>query len=327
VHVIIEAVGNACSGQYGYVDIGLPANTSLAISVSNPVYCFANGVSDPADCPQVLPASPYNSGFYDIQAPASSSYLWPMPIGKPWEFQIPVVSSTTLSGSNFQAAVHVLDGNSSPWLNPTEGIYVFTPPTPPPGAFSKSTPANLAINQSNAPTLLWTASSGATGYEYCIDSINNKLCDTSWISTGTATSTALTGLAHGRHYYWQVRSHNSVGYTYANGSSAAFWTFTTLPRPGAINKTAPPNGAVNQSTGAILKWTASSNAASYQYCIDTTNNNTCNTAWVSTGTIRYKVLSGLIHGKTYYWQVRAKNLAGYTYANGAVTAWWSFTVR
>ena len=35
--------------------------------------------------------------------------------------------------------------------------------------------------------------------------------------------------------------------------------------------------------------------------------------------------SGLVAGATYYWQVRAVNGGGMTYANGAATAFWSFT--
>jgi len=140
VHVVVEAIGNACSGQQGYIDIGLPSNTTLAISGSNPVYCFANGVAlTPAsDCPQTLPGSSYNTGMYQIPPPAP--YItWPMPIGQPWEFQIPVRSTTTLTSSNFQAKVLVLDGNSSPWLNPTAPVYVWAGSSTPTVSKFKST--------------------------------------------------------------------------------------------------------------------------------------------------------------------------------------------
>jgi hypothetical protein len=130
-------------------------------------------------------------------------------------------------------------------------------------------------------------------------------------------------LAHGVHYYWQVRAINTGGTTYANGGT--WWSFTTLPLPGAFNKSAPANGAVNQLTNPTLRWGASSNAAYYQYCIDTSNNNVCNTAWFYAGAATSKVLSGLAHGVHYYWQVRAFNAAGYSYANAG--AWWSFTVH
>ena len=57
-HVVIAGLGNACSGQRAYLDIQLPTNTSLAISASNPVKCFAGGSPiTPSDCPQTLPLS------------------------------------------------------------------------------------------------------------------------------------------------------------------------------------------------------------------------------------------------------------------------------
>jgi hypothetical protein len=324
VDVVVEAVGNACAGQYAYVTIGLPSNTSLAISTTNPVYCYYN--ENPATCPQTLPASPYNSGMYAIPS-ARSDKTWPLPQGYPWEFQIPLTSTTTLSGSNFQAKVWVIDGNSSPWLNPTVGVYVYAPPVQAPGAFAKSSPANGATGQSTYSTnLSWGTSSGATSYEYCIDTSNNNTCNAYWVSTGTATSADPGILSSNSTYYWQVRAVNSGGSTYANGSSTAWWSFNTfLPLPGAFNKSGPGNGATGQPTSLSLSWGASSGASSYEYCLDTINNNACDNSWVSTGSATSKALSGLTNGTPYYWQVRANNATGSTYADGSSTAWWSFT--
>ena len=64
----------------------------------------------------------------------------------------------------------------------------------PPGAFALSSPANGATGQPLNPTLSWTASSGATSYEYCYDTSNNSACNASWICAG-ATSVGLSGLA------------------------------------------------------------------------------------------------------------------------------------
>ncbi|OGN80354.1 MAG: hypothetical protein A2X26_08530 [Chloroflexi bacterium GWC2_49_37] len=71
-----------------------------------------------------------------------------------------------------------------------------------------------------------------------------------------------------------------------------------------------------------MSWGASTGATSYSVCYDTTNDNACS-SWVSTGTTTNKPLSGLTPGATYYWQVRANNLGGTTYANAA--AYWFFT--
>jgi hypothetical protein len=93
--------------------------------------------------------------------------------------------------------------------------------------------------------------------------------------------------------------------------------------PGNFNKSAPANGATGQPTNPTLSWGASSNATSYEYCIDTNSDNTCNSSWISTGTSASVGLSGLTPAISYYWQVRANNASGTTNANGGT--WWSFT--
>jgi hypothetical protein len=197
-------------------------------------------------------------------------------------------------------------------------------PTPLPGAFNKSAPTNGATGVSTSPTLLWGASSGATSYEYCYDTTNNSACDGSWTSAGTNTSVGLSGLSSNTTYYWQVRAVNAGGTTYAD--SGAWWSFTTqVSAPGAFNKSAPTNGATGVSTSPTLSWGASSGATSYEYCYDTTNNSACDGTWTLAGTNTSVGLSGLSNNTTYYWQVRAVNAGGTTYANS--DAWWSFTTQ
>jgi hypothetical protein len=103
-------------------------------------------------------------------------------------------------------------------------------PTPTPAAFAKTGPSGGATGLSSTPTLSWTASAGATGYEYCLDTINNDACDTSWLGAGTGITTTVTGLAPGTTYFWQIRAINASGTPmYANGSAGAFVYFTTQP--------------------------------------------------------------------------------------------------
>ena len=197
---------------------------------------------------------------------------------------------------------------------------------PTPGAFNKTSPANGATGQPTSLTLAWGAGSGATSYEYCYDTTNDNACS-AWVSTGTTTSANLTGLGPSTNYFWQVRANNADGTTYANGSSTAYWSFTTAGAvpPGAFNKTSPADGTTNVSTSPTLSWGASTGAVSYEYCYDTTADSAC-ASWVPAGTNTSAVLSGLTRGATYYWQVRANNSYGTTYANGSEPAYWSFTV-
>ncbi len=202
------------------------------------------------------------------------------------------------------------------WAFTTEGL-------PLPGAFSKTAPANGATNQPTSLSLTWGTSADATSYEYCFDTSNNATCNASWVSVGTATSAALSGLATGTTYSWQVRAVNGQGNTQAN--SGAWWTFITQPMPGAFSKTAPANGATGQPTSLSLTWGTSADAASYEYCFDTSNNSTCNASWVNVGNLTSAALSGLATGTTYSWQVRAVNTQGNTDANGGT--WWTFTTQ
>ena len=104
----------------------------------------------------------------------------------------------------------------------------------PPGEFNKINPLNGAPNQSTGPTLSWEASSGATNYEYCYDTSNNNSCS-NWASNDTDTSKTLSDLEPDIPYYWHVRAWSSNPTpTYSNGSSTAFWSFSTevpIPSP------------------------------------------------------------------------------------------------
>lgn len=197
---------------------------------------------------------------------------------------------------------------------------------PAPSPFNKNAPIPGSTGVSLSPVLSWTASDNATQYEYCYDTSYDGLCS-NWISTGTDTYVGLWGLQPSTTYYWQVRSWNgTVGPVYANGSASEYWGFTTLDmQPGSFNKNAPASGSAGISLSPVLSWTASTNATKYEYCYDTTNDNTCSN-WISTDTNTYVGLSGLQSGVTYYWQVRAWNGSyGPTYANDSASSYWSFT--
>ena len=351
-----------------------------------------------------------------------------------------------------------------------------------PGAFAKTSPTNGAAPAPGGVTLSWPASSGATSYEYCVDTTNNSTCDATWVSTTGLTATLGT-LTAGTPYYWQVRARNATGTTDADGGtwwsftptsggarvnvaaaangatvvassvySAAYplsgaingdrlgtnwgsgggwndgtfnqwpdwlevsfagsqtigeidvftiqddyrapvtptltlttiagltdfrietwngtawvvvpngtitgsnkvwtqvtfapvtttrirlwitsatdnwsrvaeleaWTVVGGTLPGAFAKTSPTNGAAAPS-GVTLSWSGSFGATSYEYCVDTTNNSSCDASWVSTTSVSAS-LGSLTAGTPYYWQVRARNATGTADADGGL--WWSFT--
>ena len=195
-------------------------------------------------------------------------------------------------------------------------------------SFVKYGPSNGSSVTSTSPTIVWGTSSGATSYQYCVDTVNNASCDNTWVSTGGNTG-ALTGLSANTTYYWEVRANGSSGTVYADGGT--WWSFTVVPAATAtptlapLGKSIPVNGATGQGTTVLTVWSASTGAIRYEYCYDTSNNNYCDSGvWTSTGTTQYVYYNSLAYNTTYSWEVRAvdgNNVI--TYANGGT--WWTFT--
>jgi len=98
--------------------------------------------------------------------------------------------------------------------------------------------------------------------------------------------------------------------------------FAGTPRPGSFDKLQPANGAVSQPVSLVLRWDLSSQAAAYEYCVDTTDNNVCDAGWTGTGTTNFASVS-MAANTIYFWHVRAMNGSETVYSNSA--AWWSFT--
>ncbi len=190
-----------------------------------------------------------------------------------------------------------------------------------PGSFGKLSPADGSENTPVSLTLTWQVSPSATYYQYCYSTTSS--C-TNWTKV-TTNSVSLSGLTHNKTYYWQVRAFNGASYnTLANDGN--LWSFSTIPAvPAAFSKSSPASAAANQPIGLTLSWAASSLGTTYEYCIDPTTNNTiCDTGWVPTDTLR-SATPDLDYSTTYYWQVRATNVAGITYANSST--WWKFTTQ
>jgi parallel beta-helix repeat protein len=126
------------------------------------------------------------------------------------------------------------NGSAQPTRTPTSTptpAFTKTPtpqPTVPPGAFKKGKPVSGVKRKASTLTLTWSSSSKRSNYEYCIDTINDKACNTTWISTNVDSKITLGPLPPGT-YYWQVRAINANGTTYANGKTTSWWKFTIAP--------------------------------------------------------------------------------------------------
>jgi hypothetical protein len=132
------------------------------------------------------------------------------------------------------------------------------PVVPLPGSFAKTAPANSATGQQTNVSISWTASSNATGYDYCVDATNNNACDGSWVTAGANTSASPSGLTLGATYYWEVRANNSAGSTDAD--SGSWWSFTTVQPPPAAGTWTASNGVtftVNATQTVLDSFSAS----------------------------------------------------------------------
>lgn len=123
-HLVLSHPGNPCAGSALGIGIRPAAGTSLAISATNPVFCFArlsNGtVIDLANdagygCPQSLPFDGFSQS-YRFVAPRGGiggSGGWGMAQGNWLEFLVPLRANQVQFGSN----------NLAFWVNPDLGVY------------------------------------------------------------------------------------------------------------------------------------------------------------------------------------------------------------
>ncbi len=119
-----------------------------------------------------------------------------------------------------------------------------------PGTFTKTMPANGAVDQPQALALGWGTAAGATSYEYCLDTSANGVCDGTWTSTGTAAGVDVSGLTAGTIYQWQARARNDAGTTEADAGT--WWTFRTLPpRTLTVAKAGNGSGTVTSTPAGV----------------------------------------------------------------------------
>ncbi|MBN2258664.1 MAG: M6 family metalloprotease domain-containing protein [Anaerolineaceae bacterium] len=128
-------------------------------------------------------------------------------------------NSRLYSGTDSLVSVHV---NSTTCASTMYADLTYAPA--PPGIFHKYTPANTAIEQPTSLILDWQNSTGATSYDYCLETPVDGSC-TTWTTGLTSSLVSVTGLLISTPYEWQVRAVNGSGSTLADGG--AIWTFTT----------------------------------------------------------------------------------------------------
>jgi beta-lactamase superfamily II metal-dependent hydrolase len=130
------------------------------------------------------------------------------------------VNGTTVVESAPGSAVFTVRGASGAQTYGTWEASIWLPP----GLFGKMHPNAAEVLPATSAFLRWAPSDGAASYEYCIDTVSNGVCDTAWVSVGTATSTSVGPLDEHTVYEWQVRAVNTLGAVQADAGAARTFT-------------------------------------------------------------------------------------------------------
>lgn len=138
----------------------------------------------------------------------------------------------------------------------------------------------------------------------------------------SASSQVQMDVSAGTSYYIEIARNSDYIIPWPTSMKLKFSMWSANTPPSAFGKSTPANNATNQPSLPMLRWGASDYASEYAFCRDTSDNDICDTAWIST-TGTSTALDGLSLDTTYYWQVRAANSAEFIEADSG--AWWSFT--
>jgi len=185
------------------------------------------------------------------------------------------------------------DGESGPSNEATA-----TPVAPlPPQA-----PANLTATPGNTiVTLVWIASTGATGYKVYMGSPD--CTSVTLFTTTTGTSVQVTGLTNGTQYCFVVRAYNAIGESGNSNQATATPSASAPSAPSLL-------GATPSTTSIILTWSTVPAATGYNVYMGTSSGIYSYAGSTSTTTATNFTVSGLIEGTIYYFVVTATNSFG-----------------
>lgn len=260
----------------------------------------------------------YSQTLASVGGLSSTPHTWSVTAGSP-PTGLAMSSTGILSGTPAVTAttatftVSVTDGTS-------EGIATrsYTLTVSPPLAITTSSLPNATIGTAYSQTLSASGVSGSATWSVVSGSLpaGLVLSPSTGVISGTATSGAVSS-------NFTVRVADTSGRT---SDRALSITVLAAAGPGAFNKSSPANSATRVSRTPTLQWANSTGAVRYEYCVDRTNNNACDGAWVSAGTAVSVTLSRLPTRTIHYWQVRAVgSSAATTFANTGT--WWRFTTQ
>lgn len=194
-----------------------------------------------------------------------------------------------------------VDRGSGFEISPVSWQVTITPKAP--GAPTLVSPATSLILNDNTPGLDWNGVPDGITYQVQIDNTLN-FASPEQDSTGVATDYTASLLGDGL-YYWRVRALNSFN---APGAWSAARIFTVdTSAPVAPMLLLPANGTSSSLLQPVFKWGAVAGAIRYEMQLGTLNPPTVTV--LNANGLSF-VPPGPLLLKTYYWRVRAIDVAG-----------------
>ncbi|MBY9000332.1 MAG: hypothetical protein KGD64_05425 [Candidatus Heimdallarchaeota archaeon] len=256
---------------------------------------------------------------------ATGAWRYRLEVDNTPDFSSPGIIVTT-SGTSYTSGLNLLNGyyywrvrasdqagNDGPWSATWQlRINKEVPPAP-----ILITPSNGALITDNTPFMDWNPATLGVLYQIQIDNNGDFSSPTRDYTTALTYYTPST-LGDGT-YYWRVRARDSIG-NWGPWCSAWHFTIDTVPPGPPILITPTINQYINDNT-PFMDWNSVTGGYQYQIQIDTTPMFTAPVRdYTSTATAYTPTV--LADG-TYYWRVRAIDLAGNI---GAWSSIWYFTI-
>jgi hypothetical protein len=194
-------------------------------------------------------------------------------------------------------------GGTSPW----SGVWKFTTIGSSPAIPLLLSPANGATGQPVSLQLVWGAVPTATTYQaqLATDSLFTTIVHED--STLVDTLAPVSSLQNNTSYYWRVSAKNAAGWGAWSGVSY-FTTIVALPAQ--VNLMTPANNAPVTTDTVMFSWNRTDNH-DLEYRLELSSDSTFAVSQTDTTLADTLVVIRNIPDQTYWWRVRARNVAGW----------------